>query len=93
MSSIQFLQSSPIEVADLVDKKIETRLNAFMDQLSNKQADDDLLTTDQACSLLKIDQSTIWRWGKAKKIKVYAICGKRYYKRSEIMDSLIELKK
>lgn len=37
--------------------------------------------------------STLWKYEKEGRIKSYAISGKRFYKRSELMDALTELKK
>ncbi|UGU17713.1 helix-turn-helix domain-containing protein [Sinomicrobium kalidii] len=37
--------------------------------------------------------STLWKWEKEGKIRSYGIGGKRYYKRSELMEALTLLKK
>jgi len=37
--------------------------------------------------------STLWKWEKEGKIQSYGIGGKRYYKRSELMEALTKLKK
>lgn len=53
----------------------------------------DLLTPKETAEFLKISLPTLWRWQKKGKVKCYGIAGTRYYKRSEVVESLTELKK
>ena len=46
----------------------------------------------EVCDLLQIDPSTLWHWVKNGRIKKYGIGKRRYYKRNEIMESLIAYK-
>lgn len=93
MSTIQFLQFSPEQLAELINEGVKTQLEAFKKDLHNKEAQDDLLTREQAANLLQIHETTLWHWTNRKKLIAYSIAGKRYYKRSEILGSLTELKK
>jgi predicted site-specific integrase-resolvase len=43
--------------------------------------------------LLKITGSTLWRYQNQGRIKVYKFSNKAYFKRSELMNDLILLKK
>ncbi|PKR80637.1 DNA-binding protein [Brumimicrobium salinarum] len=52
----------------------------------------DLLTPKETAKLLRISIPTLWRWQKKGKVKCYGIAGSRYYKRSELLESLTELK-
>ena len=52
---------------------------------------DELLTRKQVCELLQIDSSTLWHWTKKGKVTCYGIANRRYYKRSELMQSLIKM--
>lgn len=88
MSYVQFIQMSPGDIVDLIDKKLEERLKPFHNDLGRQKIEEELLTIEQTSKFLKIDQSTLWRWTKKGKVKAYSIAGKRYYKRSEIMESL-----
>jgi len=57
---------------------------------SPKLTDDEvLLTRSEVCELLKIDASTLWHWTNKGKIKAYGIANRRYYKKNEILESLI----
>ena len=53
--------------------------------------DDELLTRDEACKLLKVDLSTLWRWTNKGLITAYGIGSKRFYKKEELLNSLIQL--
>lgn len=82
------LSTEPIEkliesIADAVSKKIGLPAN------NAKPKDDlELLTRDEACKFLKIDQSTLYHWTQKGKVKAYGIGNRRYYKRNELIDSL-----
>jgi len=93
MSTIQFLQTSPEQLAELINKGVKTQLEAFKKDLHNQEAQDDLLTRIQAAELLKIHETTLWHWTNKGRVTAYSIAGKRYYKRSELIGSLKELKK
>ena len=53
---------------------------------------DELLTKNEACNLLKIKETTLWRWQKQGRIDCYKISKNNYYKRSELLNCLILLK-
>lgn len=93
MSTIQFLSTSPEQLAELISEGVRTQLEAFKKDLQNKEAQDDLLTREQAANLLQIHETTLWHWTNKGRVTAYSIAGKRYYKRSEILGSLTELKK
>lgn len=71
-------------VCESVRKELETVQNSN----SNKDSEE-LLTRAEVCELLKIDASTLWHWTNKGKIKAYGISNRRYYKKSEILESLI----
>ena len=51
----------------------------------------EVLNYNEACEFLGVARPTLWRWEKAGKIKSYGIEGKRFYKRTELMEALIPL--
>ncbi len=59
-------------------------------QDNNQQ--NDLIVRKEALELLNISSSTLWLYEKEGKIQGYGVKGKRYYKRSEILKSIIEKK-
>lgn len=51
----------------------------------------EILTTKDVCELLGINRTTLWAWEKKGTIKSYGIEGRKFFKRSEILESLIPL--
>lgn len=49
---------------------------------------EELLSKKQACFLLGISLSTLWRWTQQKRIQAYGLNNRVYYKRSEIMTAI-----
>ena len=76
------------ELEDLIGKSLEEVIknNPF-----NHLPDQELLTREEACMLLKVDSSTLWRWTNQGKIIAYGIGSKRFYKKEELLESLIQL--
>lgn len=88
------IQSSPEQLAELIDAKIKERFEALRESFQKKNANDDLLTREEACEFLQIDPSTLWHWQNRGKVQAYGISGnRRYYKRAELMESLTPIKK
>jgi len=81
------------KLVDLFDKKLRRQFEAFKKDLSNQHSNDELLTRDQTCQFLQINSSTLWAWTNKGKVKAYGIGNRRYYKRSELLQCLTELKK
>ena len=77
------------ELGDLIGKSLKEVIknNPF-----NHSPDQELLTREEACMLLKVDSSTLWRWTNQGKIIAYGIGSKRFYKKEELLESLIQLK-
>lgn len=76
------------ELEDLIGKSLEEviRNNPF-----NCPPDQELLTREEACKLLKVDSSTLWRWTNKGSIIAYGIGSRRFYKKEELMSSLVML--
>lgn len=89
-NTVQFIQTTPIQLAELINNGIKSQLEDLKKQLGlNVQVE--LLTRQETCDLLKIDQSTLYHWTRKGKVICYGIANRRYYKRSEIMDCLMKL--
>lgn len=87
---------SPIDTQSLINQ-IAERTAELLESRRNPQPhqstdETDLLTPKETAKLLRISLPTLWRWQKQGKVKCYGIAGSRYYKRSEVVESLIELK-
>ena len=85
--------TTPEALVNLINENVKAQLVELKKELLNKEASDELLTRDETCKLLKIDSSTLWHWTNKGKVTAYGIANRRYYKRSELMESLIQLKK
>ena len=46
----------------------------------------------ETCKLLKVDSSTLWRWTNKGKVIAYGIGSRRFYKKEELLESLIKVK-
>jgi len=85
---IQFIGINPTELIE----QIKTSLLAELNQPQQVSNDLDLLTRKEVCTLLKINQSTLYRWTKDNVIPSYGISNRIYFKRSEIEQILNENK-
>ncbi|MCB9363404.1 MAG: helix-turn-helix domain-containing protein [Flavobacteriales bacterium] len=85
--------TTPEALVNLINENVKAQLSELKKSLISKEASDELLTRDETCKLLQIDSSTLWHWTNKGKVVAYGIANRRYYKRSELMQSLIKLKK
>lgn len=87
-NDVQFVQVTTDQLANLIDEKLKNKFSEFQKVLLSKEADDELLTREQTAEFLQVDVSTLYLWVKKKKIKAYGIGNRRYFKRSELIESL-----
>jgi hypothetical protein len=93
MSNSIILQgTTPEELVQLIQESFKNQLQDLRKELQNTTSEDELLTREETCNLLKINSSTLWSWTNKGKVKAYGIANRRYYKRSELNEALIELK-
>jgi len=81
------------ELNQLIGKSVKNGISEIQQEFQSKHQSEELLTREEACKFLKIDGSTLWAWTNKKKVKAYGIGARRYYKRSELLESLTLLKK
>jgi excisionase family DNA binding protein len=79
----------PAVLESIMDKQNEI-LKALEKQPEQSQGKE-VLTYNEACEFLGVTRPTLWRWEKTGKVKSYGIEGKRFYKRTELMEALIPL--
>jgi excisionase family DNA binding protein len=60
--------------------------------LANSTTNDQLMTPNQVAEFFKVSRRTVSNWTKEGKLNPWGFGGRRYFKRSEIMNSLVELK-
>lgn len=92
MAQIQFIQTTPSELVNLINESVKSQLEDFKKGLSN-QNPDELLTREQTANFLQINLSTLHHWTVKGRIKCVAIGNRRYFKKSDILESLKPLKK
>lgn len=81
---------TPISVEALTEK-IALKTIELLEQKKHPptQNPDELLTRAEACKFLKIEQTTLYHWQKAGKIKMYGIGNRRFLKKAELLECLI----
>lgn len=71
---------------DYLRQQLEELKKAF-----TQKAPIELLSSKDVALLFKATPQTIYNWTKEGKLKVYGIGARRYYKRNEVEQALIEL--
>lgn len=89
-NSIILHNLAPQDLELLIKKVIKDILGESLEKTHSKEPDE-LLTREEACSLLKISKTSLWKWTKDGKIKAYGIGNRVYYKRIELIESLIRI--
>jgi regulator of protease activity HflC (stomatin/prohibitin superfamily) len=84
-----FVELIASRTCQLLLQKIDNKLESLKPTVTENEV---LLTRDETYKFLQVDSSTLWRWTREGKIKFYGIGSRRYYKKSELLKSLIELK-
>lgn len=92
-NSILLQNVSPEQFTELITTVFKKELQDFKKELNIKTEDDDLMTRQEVLELLQINASTLWHYQNKGRITVYKFSNKCFYKKSEIMQSLIALKK
>lgn len=88
------LQNLNVEqLQQLIGTSVRNGIFELQKELQTKDNSEELMTRDETCQFLKIDSSTLWAWTNNGKVKAYGIGARRYYKKSEIMECLTQLKK
>lgn len=88
---IQVENISVEELTEIIAEKLVDKIETRIAMLISKQNDEELLTRTETAKILKVELTTLWSWTKKGKITAYGIGNRVYYKRGEIMKSLIIL--
>lgn len=88
------LQTLTIEqLHQLIGTSVRDGIQELQKEFLTKNNSEELLTRAETCTFLKINSSTLWAWTNKKKVQVYGIEARRYYKKSELLECLTLLKK
>jgi excisionase family DNA binding protein len=74
-----------LEKLNSIEKAIE-KLNDSSNNDSNT-----LLSADETCELLQIKRTTLWKWSKNGRLISYGLGNRVYYKKAEVLNSIIIL--
>jgi hypothetical protein len=88
---VQIEDISVEELTEIIAEKLVDKLEKKIETLISNQNDDELLTRTETAKILKVELTTLWSWTKKGKLTAYGIGNRVYYKRGEIMKSLIIL--
>ena len=91
-NSILLQNINTADLTKLIKDGVRTQLQDFKKEISTHDPDE-LLTRTETCKYLQIDSSTLWHWTNKGKVVAYAIANRRYYKKAELVECLIPLKK
>jgi esterase/lipase superfamily enzyme len=86
-TNIQFIQTSPEQLAKLISDSIKEQLEDFTKGISVPYQDV-LMTRAQVCEFMQINSSTLWHWTNKGKVIAYGIANRRYYKKAELLECL-----
>lgn len=81
---------APKDLQELIEKTVSKQLETFVKKLPIENPDE-LLTRVEASNLLKINITTLHNWTKKGQIIAYGIGNRVYYKRGELMGSLVRI--
>lgn len=90
MEQVQFIQYTPQQLQEEIQKGIKSQLEDFLKHFKPKQPND-YLTRQEVADLFKVDLSTIYNWQKSGKLKPYGIGARVYFLRADIDNCLIPL--
>jgi hypothetical protein len=82
---------TPDKIKQIIKAVIKEELSEVRKQLEEKDSEV-LMTRQETCEFLKIDSSTLWNWTNKGKIACYGIGNRRYYKKEDLLNSLVLLK-
>lgn len=81
------------QLQQLMSTTFQNSILELQKELNFQNNSEELLTREETCQFLKIDSSTLWAWTNKGKVLAHGIGARRYYKRSELLECLILLKK
>ncbi|MDP3946508.1 MAG: helix-turn-helix domain-containing protein [Lutibacter sp.] len=92
MQQVQFISVTPQQLQEAIIQGVKIQLDELKKSFEPKTPIE-YLSRQETAELLKVDLSSIHNWTKRKILKSYGISGRVYYKRSEIENAMVELKK
>jgi len=91
-NSILLQRLNTADLTQLIKDGVKSQLEDFKETF-NTHNPDELLTREETCKYFQINSSTLWHWTNKGKVTAYGIGNRRYYKKTELLESLTALKK
>lgn len=76
--------TNPFEVISEKLERIERMLSELTSEQNAEAYEETYITPNEACGMLGVDRSTLWRWDKADYLKPISVGGKRRYRMSDL---------
>jgi Helix-turn-helix domain len=92
MQTVQFIQVTPEQLQTAIIEGVNSKLEDLKKNFQPKEPNE-FLTRNEVAEMLKIDLSSVHNWTKRQILQSYQIGGRVYYKRNEIENAIVELKK
>ena len=93
MSNIQFIEVSPTELADLIQLGLKKEVENLISELSdNKESGKEFLTRKETAEFFGVSVVTIHAWINEGHISSYKMGNRTYFKRSELIEQLLNQK-
>jgi hypothetical protein len=89
-NAIMLHNLTPADLEELITRVVKDQLQEFKRNVPTENPNE-LITRAEACTLLKINITTLWNWTKKGNIIAYGIGNRVYYKKGELMQSLIRI--
>ncbi len=86
-------QVNPEELKIALIESVTNQLNEFKKHLEQPKRANDYLSRNDVSKMLGINLSSVHNWTRKGVLRAYQISGRVYYKRTEIEESIVELKK
>ena len=92
MERLQFISITPEKLQNAIIEGLKTQIESLI-LLSQQKEQNEYLTRLDVAELFQIDVSSVHNWTKKGILQSYQIGGRVYYKRTEVENSIIKLKK
>lgn len=90
--TIQFIGTTPNALVNLIDEAVKKQLDDLKKNFQPKEPTE-FLTRREVSELLKIDLSSVHNWTKKGILQSYQAGGRIYFKRKEVENAIVKLKK
>lgn len=87
MEKIQFIETSPNMLANLIEEKIKIQLDELKKNFTAKEPED-FLSRKETAKFLKISLVTLHQWSNTGILKLYKIGNRTYFSRKELIELL-----